>query len=27
VSSDMDGMFLYATSFNQPLDAPWYHEE
>jgi len=20
-------MFNGATSFNQPLDAPWYHEE
>jgi len=23
---EMEGMFYEATSFNQPLHAPWYHE-
>jgi hypothetical protein len=25
--TDMKAMFAYARSFNQPLHAPWYHEE
>ena len=25
--TNMRGMFIRAESFNQPLNAPWYHEE
>ena len=25
--TDTEGMFMYANSFNQPLHAPWYHED
>ena len=25
--TDMAYMFMHANSFNQPLNAPWYHDE
>ena len=25
--TDMAYMFMHANSFNQPLHAPWYHDE